>query len=266
MSLPKRKFSVHPKLAAAVDLLLNLGTLLLFPKLTGWQWFAAWFVVRAVLWALFIRLVYYPPELSRWRHFWSLIFFNFGVIVALSIFIEWTVAWYLLAAVFVIFSAASFWLLPSGESSLAFYRKPFRRWLFLMDAFGLAGFWCGVFALIQFQLWQNTFYPFLEFLGALMTAAVSLWWWRAYGMEYSRRFWLSLAVIFLLTFELAWIVTRWPIGFLVSGMVMIWFWYIWWLVMRFNLSKEGIDWKKQKFFLVSSLILFILFMLLARWR
>lgn len=257
---------MHPKLAAAVDLLLNIGTLLLFPRLNDWHWFAVWFIIRAVLWALFIRLVYYPPELSRWRHFWSLLFFNFGVIVSLSIFIDWSVAWYLLAIVFVVFSAASFWLLPSGESSLAFYQRPFRRWLFLMDAFGLAGFWCGIFALIQFQLWQATFYPLLEFFGALFTAAVSLWWWRAYGMEYSRRFWLSLLVIFILTFELAWIVTRWPIGFVVSGMVMIWFWYIWWLIMRFSLSKEGVDWKKQKFFLISSFVLLILFMFFARWR
>ena len=266
MSLIKRKFSVHPKLAAAGDFLLNIVTLLILPKLNNWQWFATWFAARAILWALFIRLVYYPPELSRWRHFLSLIFFNFGTIIALSIFVEWSIAWYLVIAVFVIFSAASFWLLPAGEGTLAFYQKPFRRWLFLMDAFGLAGFWCGIFALMQFQLWQNTFYPLLEFLGALTTALVSLWWWRAYGVEYSRRFWLSFAAVFVLIFQLAWVVAEWPVGFIVGGMTLIWFWYILWLVIRFNLSKDGVDWKKQKFFLISSFILFILLMFAAKWR
>ncbi len=261
-----RKFSLHPKLAAAIDFLLNVATLFWFPHLDSWQWFMAWFLIRAALWAAFIALVYYPPELSRWRHFWSLILFNFGLIVSLSIFVEWAVAWYLLMGIFVIFSASSFWLLPAGDEPLSFYRKPFRRWLFLMDAFGMAGFWCGIYALMQFQLWQAALYPFLEFVGALFTAIISLWWWRAYGIEFSERFWISAAAMFLLVFELAWVVTRWPLGFMVSGLMIIWFWYVWWLLMRFNLTKEGIDWKKQRFFLVSSGLLLILFTLLAKWN
>lgn len=260
-----RKFSLHPKLAAAIDFVLNVATLIWFPHIGSWSWFVGWFMARGILWALFVNLVYYPPELSRWRHFWSLVFFNFGLIVSLSIFVEWIFAWYLLMGIFVIFSAASFWLLPAGEEPLNFYRKPFRRWLFLMDAFGMAGFWCGIFALMQFQLWQTAIYPFLEFIGALLTAVISFWWWRAYGIEFSERLWISAGVIFLLIFELSWVVARWPLGFMVSGLTIIWFWYVWWLLMRFNMTKEGIDWKKQKFFLTSSVILLIVFGILAKW-
>ncbi len=261
-----RKFSVHPKLAAIIDLLLNAATLFWFPFLSDWHWFGAWFLARAVLWALFIRLVYYPPEFSRWRHFLSLVFFNFGLIVSLSIFIEWHVARYLLNAVFIIFSASSFWLLPAGADPLLFYQKPFRRWLFLMDAFGLAGFWCGIFALMSFQLIRAFYYPVLYFIASAVSSLIAFWWWREYGINHSRRLFFSTIVCFVLSYELSWIVGRWPLGFMVSGMIMIWFWYCWWLIMRFNLSKEGIDWKKQKFFLFSSALLFILFMIFARWR
>lgn len=261
-----RKFSVHPKLAALIDLILNIATLVILPRLGSWQWFGIWFAARAGLWALFIRLVYYPPELSRWRHLWSLIFFNFGLIVALSIFVEWAVANYLLSAVFVIFSAASFWLLPTGESNLTFYQKPFRRWLFLMDAFGLAGLWSGIYAFMSFQIVGGQYFFLMYLAGAVVTTIVSLWWWQAYSLEITKKFFAAVLVCFALIFELAWIVGHWPLGFMMNGIVMVWFWYNIWLILRFNLSPEGVDWKKQKFFLVSNVILFVFFMLFAKWN
>ncbi|MCX6782354.1 MAG: hypothetical protein NTW66_04555 [Candidatus Magasanikbacteria bacterium] len=261
-----KKFSVHPKLAAVIDFILNAATLVWLPQIGNWQWLSAWFLARAVIWGLFIRLVYYPPELKRWRHFFSLIFFNFGVIVSLVIFIEWNVAWYLLTGIFVLFSAVSFWLLPSGESNLSFYLKPYRRWLFLMDVFGLTGFWCGIFALMSFQLVPQKMFALMALLGATVSSAVSIWWWRAYGLEFSRRFWLSALSCFILVFELGWIVWRWPVGFLVGGTIVIWFWYNLWLILRFNLSKEGIDWKKQRMFFIIDLILLVIFLFLVKWK
>lgn len=260
------KFSIHPKLAAIIDLILNIATLFIFPLINNWQFFGIWFLIRALLWAFFIRLVYYPPELSRLRHFFSLIFFNFGTIISLSIFVEWQVSWYILLIVFILFSAVSFWLLPAGESKLLFYQKPFRRWIFLMDVFGLVGFWCGIFAVMSFQLvsWQH--YLWLNLLGTSITSIISLWWWRVYDIKYSKRFWLSLIACFVMVFELGWIVLRWPIGFLASGIIITWFWYVLWIMMRFNLTKEGINWKKQKLFLILSVILFILFIFLIKWK
>lgn len=260
-----RKFSLHPKLAAVIDLLLNFATLILFPQLGSWLWFVGWFLLRSILWVIFIRLVYYPPDLSRWRHFWSLVFLNFGLIVSLSIFVEWKIAWYLLMTIFIFFSCASFWLLPTGTDKLTFYRKPFRRWLFLMDAFGLAGFWSGIYALMQFQLLRPNYFIWLELFGAIVSAFLAYWWWRAYGLEKNKRLLLSVVAVLVLVFELAWVVSRWPLGFMVSGLIIIWFWYICWLLIRFNLMPEGVDWKKQKFFIYSNIILFIIFVFLSKW-
>lgn len=261
-----RKFSMHPKLAAFIDLALNTLTLVWFYRLGSWPLFLSWFFLRAILWALFIRLVYYPPELSRWRHFFSLVFFNFGVIVSLLIFVEWSVAKYMLMSIFAVFSAVSFWLLPDGSGKLVFYSKPFRRWLFMMDAFGLAGCWCGIYALMEFQLVRSGFYHLLIFVGSAMSTVLSLWWWRVYGLPYARRFWLSCLVIFILIFELSWTISRWPVGFVISGMSTIWFWYVWWMMLRFNMTPEGINWKKQRFFLLTAVLLFACFMLVANWR
>ncbi|MDD2758009.1 MAG: hypothetical protein PHD72_01360 [Patescibacteria group bacterium] len=262
----KRKFSMHPKLAAVIDLALNIATLVWLPTLPNWQWFGLWFVARAVLWAFFIRVVYYPPEQSRWRHWFTLIFFNFGIVVSLLIFIDWQISWYLLSGMFVLFSAISFWLLPAGEADLTFFSKPYRRWLFLMDAFGLAGFWCGLYAVISFQILLDTYFLLLAILGAAVSTLISAWWWRAYNLPYNSRFWLSLGVSFLLVLELAWVVWRWPLGYLINGIIIIWFWYNWWLICRFNLTKEGIDWKKQKFFFFFDFLLLAAFLFAAQWR
>ena len=257
---------MHPKLAAVIDLLLNGATFWWMPQLESWYWFGLWFLIRVVLWGLFIRLVYYPKELSRWRHFFSLVFFNFGVVISLLIFIEWKLSWYLLSLIFVFFSSVSFWLLPVGEDKLLIFSKPYRRWLFLMDAFGLAGFWSGIYAFLSFQLIPHNLFWLMSLAGAGVTTLISAWWWRAYGLEYTNRFWLSLIACFVLTFELAAVVWTWPLGYLANGIIIIWFWYNWWLIIRFNLTKEGIDWKKQRLFLGFNFSLLIIFLFLVRWR
>lgn len=135
-----------------------------------------------------------------------------------------------------------------------------------MDAFGLAGFWSGIYALLSFQLVPHNYFWLMSLAGAAVTTLISSWWWRAYGLEYTNRFWLSLLVCFVLIFELAAVIWTWPLGYRANGIVMIWFWYNLWLIIRFNLTPEGIDWKKQRMFFVFNLLLFFAFLLAVRWK
>lgn len=261
-----RTISFHPKMAAVIDAVVNVVLLYGLQSVQSWWMFSILLCARIVLWAILIRLVYYPKEIKRVRHFISLIFFSLGLIVGLMIFVDWIWSWRLLALTFILFSFVSFWLLPEGDSSLSFMVKPYRRWLFLMDVFGLAGLWGGMYAILSFQLIPQGFFWLEAVLGMIISAVIAGWWWRAYDVKFSRRFWLGLLLLAALIFELSWIVWRWPLGYKVNGIIMVWFWYNLWLIIRFNLSKEGINWRKQIWFLSLNLILFILFLLIIKWK
>ncbi len=262
-----KNISFHPKLAAFIDILANLAMFWGLFRLANWQMFLAWFVFRTILWIFFIRLVYYPKGISRLRHFASLLFFHIGVLLAL-IFMEWNSAVLLTIAVFVVFSAVSFWLLPvkNDPGTINFIIKPYRRWLFLMDAFGLSLFWSSLFAGSSFQLIDfNRFWLGLIF-ASFLTSLISYWWWREYGVENDDKLWWSAIVCFLIFLELSFVLWLWPLGFLVNGFIIIWFWYVFWLMIRFNLSRDGINWRKQNTFLVINIILFIAFLFLVKWK
>jgi hypothetical protein len=50
------------------------------------------------------------------------------------------------------------------------------------------------------------------------------------------------------------------------GFLFTWVWYIINLLIRFNLTAQGIIWKKQLFFLISNFILYFLFLFFfVRW-
>jgi len=262
-----KNISFHPKLAAFIDIIANLAMFWGLFRLNNWQSLIIWFSVRTVLWIFFIRLVYYPKEISRLRHFLSLLFFNFGVLLSL-IFMEWGSALTLTAAIFMIFSAVSFWLLPtkSEPGVINFVIKPYRRWLFLMDVFGLSLFWSSFYAGSSFQLINFNYFWLGLVFASLLTSLISFWWWKEYAIENSKRLLWSVIVCFFIFLELSFVLWLWPLGFLVNGFIIIWFWYVFWLMIRFNLSKDGVNWKKQNVFLVINLILFIAFLFVVKWK
>ena len=234
-------------------------------SLNAWWVLIVWFLFRLLLSALLFYLVYYPAPSSRWRHFLSSLVFDFGLLLFL-IFVEWSVSWYLLAAIFITAPAFGFWLLPAEQTGLTFKFKPYRRWLLLMNALGLAGIWSGLGAVISFQIFNLS--PWFWLIGgAVITTAISGWWWWEYKVEYNNKFKLWLAVLFLLMLELVWVMMLWPLGYLAGGLILTWFWYNLWLLIRFHLSKEDIIWKKQTWFLaVNSVLLVVFLALVVKWK
>jgi len=76
-----------------------------------------------------------------------------------------------------------------------------------------------------------------------------------------------LLAFLAIIFELVWLVARLPLGNLVSGFLLVWLWYLLWILLRFNLSAQGIVWRKQAKFLILNLFIFIIFLIfVARWR
>lgn len=258
--------SFHPKLAAGLDFIFSVIMLWWFVNLTNFWWVGIWFLFRIALWAGLLWLVYYSPGASRVRHLLTLIVFNIGGSVFLLI-TDWRPARYLMEVIYVVGPAVSFWLLPSSAQILSFATKPERRWRLALTTVGVAGIFSAWFAVYIFQLLALEWWWLAWLITALLATFISGWWWREYGIVYNKKFFIWLAGLGLILSEILAVVWWWPIGYLVGGCLMAWLWYLLWLVLRFNLTAEGINWRRQKWFILINLFLIVLYLLiLARWR
>lgn len=255
--------SLHPKLGAAFDAFVSLGLLLWLPVVGHTASLIVWGLTRLIAWLLLVAAVYYPPGFSRLRHFLTLGLFWCGVTTAL-IFIDRQALWYLVAISVLVLPAVSFALIPSAQAALSFIIKPWRRWRLTMVVFGLMGIFSGLFAASVFQVVPPLTW-WVPLLSGLFSALIAEWWWREYAVP-PRTERLSLLVFALVFAELTAIVGFWPLGYFASGLLIVWLWYVSWLMMRFHLSTEGVNWKKQTPFLIINATLLIIFLFILRWR
>lgn len=259
--------SFHPKLAAALDAAFGLVLIWWMGRIETLWLFGVWWLFRAGWWFWLLECMYYPPFLSRVRHWATLAVFNMGALLFV-IFADSAAARYFVKAVLVLAPLASFLLVPERADGLSVFAKPLRRSRFLMSVFALAGFWSGAFALIAFGVADGGLLRLtIGFAATAATLAASWWWWREYDLPYGKNFWLSGAVLGLIVFELFYCFALWPLGYLVNGFLMAWLWYALWLFLRFYQTAEGIDWKRQRFFLGANALIFVLFLIfIARWK
>lgn len=261
-----KALSFHPRLAAGLDFIFGAVMLWWFFNLPNFWWVGIWFVFRIFLWVGLLWLVYYSPGVKRTGHLLTFITFNLGATALLSI-LDWWVSRYLAAIIYAVAPAISFWLLPSSAQTLSFAIKPERRWRLALTTFGVAGIFCAWFAIYIFQLLSMQWWWAAWLITTLLITFISGWWWREYGLAYNKKFFMWLGGLALVLMQILAIVWWWPIGYLVGGCFMAWVWYVTWLMLRFNLSGEGINWKKQKWFILTNILLMTLYLLLlARWR
>ncbi len=265
MPINLSKLSLHPRLAGLLDFLISLVFLYLLRFVAEWWWLSFWIAVRIVLWGLMLYLVYYAAQLKRLSHFISLGLFGLGSTLLLA-FIDHNWPWYVMAVVFAIIPAVSFWLLPRADQNLSFNSKPERRIQLMMTTAGLAGLWAGSSASIAFHIFIGV--PWWQWLGgAIIATLVSCFWWREYALAVRFPFVTAATAIFLLVLEFSWILSWWPVGYITSGLLQAWWWYVLWLLLRFYLSPEGIFSRRQSaFFILNALTLIISLIFIIRWR
>ncbi len=261
----KKTLSFHPHLGASLDLVFGLIFWWWLRGISNAWVLGLWLLFRVLLWGLLIWLVSYVKGLKRWQHFATLCLFLVGA-TSLLLFIEWPLVWSLIGFSFAFIPAVSFWLLPSVSGQPIFVAKPYRRWRLLMSTFGLLGLWSGGYATAVLQV-----FPFSTWIFVLIATVIStltaLWWLQEYGSVVNNIFWMWVVAIFLIILELSTVLFLWPIGYFVSGFLLVWFWYIVWIMARFHMSTLGINWKKQIYFFVGNGIFILLFLLLiVRWR
>lgn len=261
----KKNLSFHPRLGAVLDLVFGLVFWWWIREINAPFVLVVWIIFRVVLWVILIWLVSYVEGLKRWQHFCSLLLLLTGT-VSFLLFIEWPLVWNLVGFSTAFFSAISFWLLPAKAGQPLFVFKPYRRWRLFMSTFGLLGMWSAGYALATLRIFSFNILYFV-FFSTLVSTAVAVWWLKEYGVSTSKNFWFWVLAIVLIILELSAVLFLWPIGYFVSGFLLVWFWYIIWIMARFHLSTAGINWKKQIYFFVGNgIFIFIFLLLIARWR
>lgn len=261
-----KNISVHPRLAATLDLFLSFIFLWWLANLGSWTMLFLWILLRLGSWFLLALSVYYPIKSLRRKHLVSLMVFALGMLFLL-VFTEWKAGWRVLSAIFVFMPFFSFWILPKSKVSLLSSLKPHLRWRFAMSTVGLAGIFCAVGAILSFKIafQVNVWVWFI--LAALSATAVSAWWWKEYGIVYSQSFLFWTFAFFILILQLLWATSHTSLGYFSLGFLLTWCWYVLWLFARYDLTERGIEWKKHRKFLFFNLFLFLIFLLLVvRWN
>lgn len=99
----------------------------------------------------------------------------------------------------------------------------------------------------------------------VVTAFAAYMIWRMYFSITLQQASLLILVSALSVIEIAWVVAVLPFGYLVSGFLITWIWYILQLLLRFHCSNQDILWRKQARFLLTNAALFIVFLYFVRW-
>ncbi len=141
--------------------------------------------------------------------------------------------------------------------------KPFRRmkmmlWVFDVYAMVTTFFALGVF-FPEVPVWV------FHLTTGIVLSAVSYMIWRMYYEAGIRELALWLLIVAIIMIECTWAMDLLPFGYLVSGLLVTWVWYILQLLLRFHIGPLDVVWRKQRWFLATNAVLFAATMYLARW-
>lgn len=262
----KRIISMHPKLAAVLDALVGL-ILLAFVGRFATLWFVAgWWAVRVLWWVILAQMVYCPASISRVYHALSLAVGNFGCAVFFLL-VDWQNAWWVVAVLFLALPFATFWFIPEKGFELSFNAKPLRRLKLLFGIMGMAGVTTGLVALSVLQIIDRSTVWMWGIVAVIVVGFFSGYSWQQYDLKVTRRLVVAASLLALTIGEMIYAVLLWPIGYLASGFLLTWCWYIGWLQLRYALTQQGVQWKRQAPFLILNGVLLVIYLLfIVRWK
>ena len=178
--------------------------------------------------------------------------------------LEWPVAKQLVTALV----GLVFWgLFLSGAVApgvLPYGQKPARRFIVSVVVFDVFALMAGGFALTLF--FPQIFFWFIALIGGTVYAVASLFIWQLYIACRWRDGLLWLLLVLLVMTEVLWVFHLLPFGYLVLAVLVTWLWYIIQLLVRFHVSPQGIRWVKQRWFLFTNAVLFVIVLTqFVRW-
>ena len=185
--------------------------------------------------------------------------------VGLFSLIEWPVLYWLLIVLAGLVMAILFRLIFEVKETLNLAKqKPYRRMMMLLWVFDAYAISTTLFAVSLF--FPEVSFWVLVILSGVVYAYISFMIWRMYFNLKFKKNWLWLSIVTLFMIELVWVMHLLPYGYLASGLLVTWVWYMLQLFIRFHFGPKGVVWKKQTLFLISNVVLYCLILLFfVRW-
>jgi len=259
-NMPKKHIQLFSILAGCVSSASAI-VLSLFPS-------ALVFLGVVLFWTTAVlSLFFYAHRLKKHMH-WShlgLLTATMLAMISLLLLIEWQALKWL----FVVLSGLCVGVLfqfdhHAHKKQLAFKQKPIRRMFVMLWVFCAFSFVTTIFALLQ--LFAGLPIWIFSLVIALLATTISAMIWKLYYPGPLKRFLFWGVIMVTLSFEVAFVLTLLPLGYLVLGGIFVWIWYILQLFIRFHMSDKGIAWEKQRWFLVTNgVVALSFFLFLFRW-
>lgn len=144
-------------------------------------------------------------------------------------------------------------------------QKMIRRVIMMYWVFVVYGILTTMFALSIF--FQNGIPFWIVSVCGGAIAGYSAWMiWREYVELPFTRGLVWILLMGLITIEWMWMMYLLPFGYLVSGLLVVWPWYVIQLLIRFHFGRTGVLWERQRWFLATNTVLYILFIFfVVRW-
>lgn len=175
---------------------------------------------------------------------------------------------YFFAAFVAVLFGILFGVKENSSIPLGYGRQPFRRFAMMVWVFNVYAFFSFLFAIGV--LFQSEWPVWLEFVlvpsAGIIGGCIAGEIWKMYVKFESKTFLFWRLITALFISEIFWSIGLLPFGYLVSGVILTWIWYMLQMLTRFHFQGSGILWKKQlPFLIISILIFFILALFFIRW-
>ena len=175
--------------------------------------------------------------------------------------------WFFVGFVVLLFGIL-FGVKENSEIPLEYGRQPFRRFSMMIWVFNAYALFSYLFALgVLFQsewpVWLEIFLvPGAGIIAGFLAGEI----WKMYVHFEAKTFFFFRVFTALFISEVFWSLRLLPFGYLVSGILLTWLWYVLQMLVRFHFQPSGIIWKKQLAFLITSAVIFLfLSLFFVRW-
>lgn len=229
--------------------------------------FPLWYVVLGsiAVWGILVtigwRLLYVWQRMTTDVLFvmWTAIFASTGLFFV----VDWPILRTCIMIGTGLLSVLLFGWSISSQGYTTHIEKSYRRILMMLSVFNAYALLTTLFAVHIF--FQEIGFVVFAVAQSIIVGGITFLVWRLYYPITLKKSWFWLCIIMLMVFELCWSVQVLPLGYTALSLFVTWVWYIIQLLFRFHISEAGVNWKKQRSFLITNSVLFLLVLYLVRW-
>ncbi|MEK7644392.1 MAG: hypothetical protein AAB390_03770 [Patescibacteria group bacterium] len=163
-----------------------------------------------------------------------------------------------------VFTILWWWPTIGRHNPAQFTQKPWRRIIMVIWVFAVYSWMAALNAILLF--FPDLPVLFISALEGAIAAFATFMILRLYNPgKKLKDCAFGIGSTAVMVAELGLVISFLPFGYLASALVTAWIWYLIQLFLRFQLSPEGIIWRKQSWFLVGNAVLLFLTLYYSQW-